>query len=226
MNFFSHFYFDQDPNSPSYNFGLLAPDLLRNFTPNLYDKALVSHPQETMDIERGCLQHLNRDKDFHNSVFFNEVYQELRNPVRNVFIDTQIPRFWFGIHIMIEMWLDRLLIAKNPKQLKDFYHMLDKAKNDIPAFLDRINHQDPETFITRYGRFIESRYLEKYTIDLSILYGLNQVFKSTRIMSDSWTKQQEQRLLDLIPLIDHVIDQRLYLLPFKKGFHDMDKPSK
>ena len=226
MNFFSHFYFDQDPNSPSYNFGLLAPDLLRNFTPNLYDKALVSHPQETMDIERGCLQHLIRDKDFHDSVFFNEVYQELRDPIRNVFMDSKIPRFWFGIHIMIEMWLDRLLIAKNPKQLKDFYHMLDKAKNDIPAFLDRINHQDPETFITRYGRFIESRYLEKYTIDESILYGLNQVFKSTKVISDTWTEQQEQHLLELIPVIDHAIDKRLFLLPIKIGSDEMGKPSK
>lgn len=226
MNFFSHFFFDQDPSSPAYNFGLIAPDLLRNFTPNQYNKTLVSKPKEKLDIERGCLQHLIRDQDFHNSAFFEEVYQELRNPVRNVFIDTQIPRFWFGIHIIIEMWLDRLLVMKNLNQLEYFYHMLDHAKKDLPAFLDRISHQDPETFMIRFDRFIESRYLAKYPIDLSILYGLNQVFKSTRILSNSWTKQQEQRLLDLIPVIDQIIDQRLYLLPFNKGFQDMDKPSK
>ncbi len=226
MNFFSHFLFDQDPSSPAYNFGLIAPDLLRNFTPNQYNKTLVSKPKEKLDIERGCLQHLIRDQDFHNSAFFEEVYQELRNPVRNVFIDTQIPRFWFGIHIIIEMWLDRLLVMKNLNQLEHFYHMLDHARKDLPAFLDRISHQDPETFMIRFDRFIESRYLAKYPIDLSILYGLNQVFKSTRILNNSWTKQQEQRLLELIPVIDQIIDQRLYLLPFNKGFHDMDKPSK
>jgi len=226
VNFFSHFFFDQDPSSPAYNFGLIAPDLLRNFTPNQYNKTLVSKPKEKLDIERGCLQHLIRDQDFHNSAFFEEVYQELRNPVRNVFIDTQIPRFWFGIHIIIEMWLDRRLVMKNLNQLEHSYHMLDHARKDLPAFLDRISHQDPETFMIRFDRFIESRYLAKYPIDLSILYGLNQVFKSTRILSNSWTKQQEQSLLDLIPVIDQIIDQRLYLLPFNKGFHDMDKPSK
>lgn len=215
MNLFSHFFFDQDPNSPAYNFGLLAPDLLRNFTPNQYNKTLVSHPQETLDIERGCLQHLIRDKDFHNSAFFEEVYQELRNPVRNVFIDTKIPRFWFGIHIMIEMWLDRLLIMKNPNQLENFYRILDHAKKDIPAFLDRINHEDPETFMIRFDRFIESRYLEKYPIDLSILFGLNQVFKSTKVINETWTKHQEHHLLELIPVIDRALESRLILLPFK-----------
>jgi hypothetical protein len=215
VNLFSHFFFDQDPNSPAYNFGLLAPDLLRNFTPNQYNKTLVSHPQETLDIERGCLQHLIRDKDFHNSAFFEEVYQELRNPVRNVFIDTKIPRFWFGIHIMIEMWLDRLLIMKNPNQLENFYRILDHAKKDIPAFLDRINHEDPETFMIRFDRFIESRYLEKYPIDLSILFGLNQVFKSTKVINETWTKHQEHHLLELIPVIDRALESRLILLPFK-----------
>jgi hypothetical protein len=216
VNFFSHFYFDQDPNSPAYNFGLLAPDLLRNFTHNQYNKTLISHPQQKLDIERGCLQHLMRDKEFHNSIFFKEVYQELRDPIRNVFMDTKIPRFWFGIHIMIEMWLDRLLIAKNPSQLERFYHVMDNAKKAIPGFLDRIGHKDPEVFMIRFDRFVGSRYLEKYPIDVSILYGLNQVFKSTKIISDNWTKPQELRLLEVIPIIDKAIDKRLSLIPFRK----------
>ena len=129
MNFFSHFMVDHQIHRPNFNVGLIAPDLLRNFTPKHCKFDFVDFQQQTSnhahpnnpalhDFFSGCLQHIERDKEFHQSPFFQEAYQTLRESWRNTCLEFNIPKYWFSLHVLIEMMLDKYFIDNNLEKLE------------------------------------------------------------------------------------------------------------
>jgi hypothetical protein len=84
VNFFGHYHLDHISNNPKHNFGIITPDLLRNFTPNLYDKNLLHHLKDS-DWQAGVIKHFERDKQFHQSVFFKETYNDCHEITKNTF---------------------------------------------------------------------------------------------------------------------------------------------
>lgn len=212
MNFFSHYFFDNVGKNPAYSFGLIAPDLLRNFTKNQYHKKGLTHPTILGEIEKGCLQHMERDKSFHQSKFFETTYNDLRSSFQSTCEKFGIPRFWFGLHVLIELWLDRILINRYPNTLIEFYEDLNSVQTELKEFLNRIDHNNPALFMSRYQQFCINQYLRKYTHNESIFYGLNQIYKSTGAHRTDWSEDQKSGLLNLVNEFDEAITKNLHLI--------------
>ncbi len=212
MNFFAHYYFDKIDNNPIHTFGLLTPDLLRNFTPNDFDKKLLIHPNNHEIWQLGISKHFLRDKDFHNSEFFKLTYNECHDTIRETFKECEIRRFWFALHVIIEMILDKVLIQQNKKELDLFYSELAISIDHIPSLLLQINHQNTDLFIARMNRFIESKYLEKYLENEGIVYGLNRIFNQVGADKTDWTETQFSKLTSLVTYIEIRVEKNLNLL--------------
>ena len=195
VNFFSHYYFDKLENNPIHNFGLLTPDLLRNFTPNLYDKKKIHLETLAEDWKMGIHQHISRDQSFHNSEFFKAVYNESHESVKSCFQTLGIPRYWFALHVWIEMLLDKVLIQENTEELHQFYDELNQIKNHIPDLLQQIDHQNIEQFQHRMNRFLESKYLFHYKEHSGIIYGLNRVYIQVKASTVEWNSDQRDALI-------------------------------
>ena len=212
MNFFAHYYFDHKPSKPIYNFGLLTPDLLRNFTPNDYNKHLLVHPTQHSPWFEGISQHINRDKSFHHSPFFDAVYKNCRENCKSVFEICKIPRFWFALHVVIEMILDKVLIQQDNEKLSQFYLELETVKPELPVLLGQIEHQNIPLFEQRFDRFLESKYLYKYQESHGIIYGLNRVFIQVGASNREWNETQYLQLTHLVNHIEREIELHLNLL--------------
>lgn len=218
MNYFSHYFFDHRPDSSEFNFGLLAPDLLRNYSKDSYNKSKVAHSSSIynklintpnssitlLDFFKGMKTHLDRDKTFHHSTFFENVYQEIHPKIESAFKRTLIPRFWFALHILIEMQLDQFLILSYPEKLKAFYDNLSQlSESTILKMLQAVDHQNPTKFINGFNRFLEVKYLQKYSDHSGIIYGLNRIYQQVGIQKEEWTKEQYDIL---VPVLIQIAD--------------------
>jgi len=208
VNFFGHYHLDHIPNNPKHNFGIITPDLLRNFTPNLYDKHLLHHLKDS-DWQSGVIKHFERDKYFHQSIFFKETYHACHEITKNTFQKNKIPRFYFGLHVLIEMILDKVLISQDENKLQEFYEQLKLCKDEIPRLLEQVNHQNKNLFLERYLRFLESKYLFKYLDSSGIVYGLNRVYIQVNAYHFDWNIEQKNELEALVPIIESVIQQNI-----------------
>ncbi len=208
MNFFGHYYLDNIPNNPKHNFGILTPDLLRNFTANLYDKKLLHHLCDS-DWQSGVLKHFERDKIFHQSIFFEDTYQVCHEITKNIFQKTNIPRFYFALHVLIEMILDKILISQDQNKLHEFYEQLELCKSEIPGLLKQINHQNPNLFLEKYNLFLESKYLFKYLNESGIVYGLNRIYNQVNAYKFDWNEEQKVELEKLVLVIQFAIQNNI-----------------
>jgi hypothetical protein len=208
VNFFGHYYLDNLPNNPKHNFGILTPDLLRNFTPNLYDKNLLHHLKDS-DWQSGVIKHFERDKIFHQSIFFEDTYQSCHEITKNLFQKTNIPRFYFALHVLIEMILDKILISQDQNKLHEFYEQLELCKSEIPRLLKQINHQNPNLFLEKYNLFLESKYLFKYLNESGIVYGLNRIYNQVNAYKFDWNEEQKVELEKLVLVIQFAIQNNI-----------------
>lgn len=213
VNFFGHYHLDHIPNNPKHNFGILTPDLLRNFTPNLYDKNLLNQLKDS-DWQKGVIKHFERDKHFHQSIFFKATYQSCHEITKSTFQKIKIPRFYFALHVLIEMILDKILINQDQTKLHEFYEQLELCQNEIPNLLEQINHQNPNLFLERYNRFLESKYLFKYLKNTEIVYGLNRIYIQVNAYQLEWNEIQKIELENLVPTIESAIQENITKLNF------------
>ncbi len=212
MNFFSHYYFDKQENNPIHNFGLLTPDLLRNFTPNQYNKKKLNELNSDSDWHIGIQKHFSRDNNFHKSAFFNSVYNDCHAESKRVFQNLEIPRFWFGLHVWIEMLLDKVLIQKNPSELIQFYTELELVDKQLDSLLKQIDHLNFTEFRMRFARFMESQYLFHYQEHSGIIYGLNRVFIQVKALNQEWSNFQKDALIELSMKIETRVQNHLKLI--------------
>lgn len=212
VNFFSHFHFDQLENNPIHNFGLLTPDLLRNFTPNQYNKKKLNELNTQLDWYVGIQKHFNRDNNFHQSKFFDSVYTDCHSTTKILFQNLEIPRFWFALHVWIEMLLDKVLIQKNPSELSKFYAELELVSIHLEPLLSQIDHTNIQDFQLRFNRFLESQYLFHYQEHSGIIYGLNRVFIQVKAENKEWTDFQKDNLINLSIKIEESVMKYLNLL--------------
>ncbi|MFM1898689.1 MAG: hypothetical protein RL577_929 [Bacteroidota bacterium] len=186
MNFLGHFVLDHQEGQSLYNAGLLGPDLIRNaskgqFKPNWKDEI---HP---IDWHRGARQHLQRDAWFHQHPFFHILYSENRDSVRQAFESVQIPRFYFGLHVAIEMSLDKALLTLYPNAAQRMYSDLEKA---FPQIAQWLTEQEFPQAIAGVERFIDSRYIERYQANSDLAYGLMRVYMQTGASQQEWSAKQ------------------------------------
>jgi hypothetical protein len=226
MNFFSHFLVDHHPHKPAYNVALIMPDLLRNFTPksckfHFHDSltALKSTPnadQDLVDFFQGCLQHIARDKTFHASHFFENSYQFLRNDWKNICQTFDIPKYWFSLHVLIEIMLDKHYIDNNLQKLTLFYHQLKTERQIVDKALKYLQHPNPNLFFERYDRFCEVQYLFHYQQIDRIAFALHRIFMQVNIPTQ-WYENHEA---EIVKEITHLYGRWENALP-TLGLHEI-----
>lgn len=208
MNFFSHFMVDHQIHKPSYNVALIAPDLLRNFTPkhckfpfSTYREMCApegSNPNPNLfDFFTGCLQHIQRDKQFHQSEFFQNTYQLLRDPWRETCLNYDIPKYWFSIHVLVEMMLDKYFIDNNLEKLHLFYNQLSSERNTYEKALNFMSHPTPDLFLERYSNFCEKQYLFHYQEFGRIAFALHKVYQQVGLPTQ-WYDENETHIVEKI----------------------------
>ena len=208
MNFFSHFLIDHKAESPSYNVALVMPDLLRNFTPKSckfnfeakrLDMTLSDRPSLT-NFFSGCIQHIERDKAFHQSNFFEKSYASIRDEWKSTCLKFNIPKYWFSLHVLIEIMLDKYFIDNNIEKLHLFYHQLKSERNTVQDALEILDHPQPNLFLERYDRFCQSQYLFHYQDINRVAYTLHRIYAQIGLNIE-WYEQHEPNIVEDIKSI-------------------------
>ena len=202
LNYFAHYYFDHLPGEAHHNLGLLTPDFVRNFLPGRRlqpDKYRGSGHPETEALHQGTLKHVQRDKQFHQSVFFKEVTPDIGALIKPVFVEHQLPRAWFAAHLIAELMIDRILIKQEPDMIARFYTELAQTEPlVINAYFDALNLDGADAFGQRLQRFCELRYLMQYVHNPAFAFSLSRIYMYAGV-SVEWTEKQSagvQSVLD------------------------------
>ena len=217
MNFFSHYFIDHKPGNPAYNAALVMPDLLRNFTPKSckfhFHEALVkaqSSPfADTKQIHffQGCMQHIARDKAFHASPFFQNCYNHLRDDWKSICKAYDIPKYWFSLHVLIEIMLDKYYIDNNLEKLTLFYSDLNSARNTVENALTFLDHPNTSQFFERYDRFCEVQYLFHYQQIDRIAFALHRIFIQVGLPTHWYESHEALIVSDISQLYEQWVEK-------------------
>jgi len=179
MNFLSHFYFDRNTPDANIVLGTILPDLLKNA-----NKSWNAHPEKQIELFdksgldkllKGWKRHLQVDRFFHSSDFFNSKTQELKQLLIPILTDSPV-RPSFLAHIGVELLLDHLLIEQQKIAISSFYESLEAVReDDLKDFLQKCNIDDTDLFFKFFNGFKSSRYLLSYQKLENISYALQRI---------------------------------------------------
>lgn len=181
MNYLSHFYFDTISEDSYYVMGIALPDLskMANRTWNLHPHKHVEKFEDNpilKSIHSGWERHVQVDGLFHNSNYFKENADFIRDKIKKIHnIHPKIRPFVLG-HIGLELLLDAVLLRKGIIDLKKYYTHLKKVDPTIINNFLRLNGINPENrFEMVLSRFIEVQYLASYNNNENLSYGLKRI---------------------------------------------------
>jgi hypothetical protein len=180
MNYLSHYYILREYEHPAFANGKIIPDLLRIFGPDhkIRKARNIEDPEGAGEwMMKGAYVHLESDRLFHDSDYFERESQRLKEELR---AGSSIRKYrYFYAHILLEMLLDRLLVKKYPELGQRFYDDLEQIEErDIQAFFElKPIAVDANEFMQVLSRFRKSRYLFEYAYDPGFLYAFSRILK-------------------------------------------------
>lgn len=212
MNFFSHYFLDHQEGNVWYNFGLIYPDLFRDLY-KLREPAILfnnenfdSTEEDFKNFSKGIKMHLQRDAIFHPSLFFSDLQMQVKSVLVQHLNIKDIPRYWFFIHALTEMFIDRKLVSIYRSEAIQMYTEIELCVKQFNSkgdwFKEKTNF---EVFMSR---------MQKISIDKHIFaYTNNEMFLSTL-----WWIYKKAGLKILSSSIKSEIDLKL-----NEALHDLDK---
>jgi len=181
MNFLSHYYLDAEDDRPYYVFGIIIPDLLKNFNRRWKVK---KNPQEyeqieLQQIEEGIARHIDVDAHFHNSDFFKENTLFISDTLKKNEIDSMAKHTYFLAHVILELMIDRLLVKNYPNICEQFYAILNRVeKSNIDLYLNYSNFvQEMNDFSSFFEKFKTSKYIFHYANNENLIFALNKIIE-------------------------------------------------
>lgn len=204
MNFLAHYYFDHQKGNAEFNFGLLLPDLVRNFIPgarlHFVSSELTTDLEES--IREGCVRHISSDKIFHNWMGFHNMMDLVTREIRQT--DSAIQKDWFIAHILVELAIDQFLAKQNGELANGLYKDYERLNlRSVKGFLRQNEIDNFEQFMVGFNRFMEVRYLEKYDQTESILYALERI--CTKVKLTPFNEHQK----DVLATIVHDLQEQM-----------------
>lgn len=201
MNFLSHYYFDQNATDPHLVLGAVLPDLIKNAnkTWNLHPEKKqeqFSASEKLQSILNGWQRHLAIDRYFHNSSFFKEHTQSLKEMLQPA-MQSSPARPSFVAHISLELLLDNLLITEKTIDVAQFYtHLQSSDRITIIHFLELNAISDADRFLRFFDQFLEANYLHSYREASHIMYALNRI--CMRIWENPLSENQQEELKQIL----------------------------
>lgn len=186
------------------------PDFVRNFMKGSRLKPAPihsAHPEDLQFLHEGTMKHFSRDSRFHASQVFEKLNKQLIAPMKPVFENAGIPRYWWGAHVLAEMMLDRVLMKQHPEQMLDFYRDLDTVQlQTVSDYLEMAGLTEHNPFFERLNRFRELRYLLRYVEDETLVYSLGRVYQYAGV-SPEWDARQSRLVTAIIPELELEVEK-------------------
>lgn len=181
MNYISHYYTDNDPANPYFNFGLMLPDMLgtvhRGWKP-MTGKEYHFASDKALHIWQGFQRHLLADSIFHNTDFFYSQTRYIRNVLETGGLVQPGLRLFFVAHVLLEMMLDRLIIKTHPEIPNRFYNDLETVEDSaLESFFSGMQSPLPERLFHMLSRFKEHKYLYSYVDNERLFFALNRIME-------------------------------------------------
>lgn len=216
MNFLSHYFIHRQHANPYFTLGKILPDMLRQFGPTnkLRNAANPVSPSRDMEwLEKGVHVHLETDRLFHRSPFFDAKSNRIKHLLRQEHIFRKFRYFY--AHLLLELIIDRLLIINHRKAANLFYHHLDTVqKATISAYFRYKGLSINEgKFFQHLKRFTDSQYLYNYLQNEGLVFALERTAHLAGL--PLFEKSDKSKLINNIDYLEATIETN-YLSIFKK----------
>ena len=191
LNFLSHYFIHHKIDNPYFNLGLILPDLARGSIKK-YRELNDDFSINQRNLFNGCLAHLEDDKKFHSSHFFETGTAICLDAIKSNADLKNIERKWFLGHILFEMMMDRLLIRHYHGIGKQFYADLNLI--DIPeldGFLKKQGLVETDRMCRMFHYFREASYILNYTDNNLFGYSLSRVMMRAGLPEISFHERRD-----------------------------------
>jgi len=166
MNLLSHFV-SASHLPENGQLGSVLPDLLRLFTRRPRIQSVMAlwqnngHSPEMGEIVLGVDYHHHVDSLFHKAPLFTVHARALREAMEQADDTPGLKRF-FAAHILLEIYLDHLLLIAKPDRSHKFYNLIADSDHLVP-FVAHHPDIDSERFSGFVDVILEDRFWEDYT---------------------------------------------------------------
>jgi hypothetical protein len=199
LNFLSHYFIHHKIDNHYFNLGLILPDLARGSIKKfkeLNGDFSINHEQ----MLNGCFAHLEDDKKFHSSNFFETGTSICIDAIKSNADLKNIERKWFLGHILFEMMMDRLLIRHYHGIGKQFYADLNLIDiSELDSFFKNQGLLETERLCRMFNHFREAGYILNYTDNNLFGYSLTRVMMRAGLPEISFHERRDllKSVLDL-----------------------------
>ena len=182
MNYFAHG--RRFVDDPYFLAGTAVPDWLNVVDRRLRVRAgqarlhVDSSNERIARVAAGIVQHCDDDQWFHGTRAFAELSLELCQMLRDRLPADDGFRPHFLGHILVEILLDAVLIAHEPRRLDEYYAAFDNLDGQsVEDAVSAISPRPATNLATFIGLFSRERFLFDYLDDGKLLFRLNQVMR-------------------------------------------------
>lgn len=162
MNFLAHFLLTDEADPPEYQLGTLLPDIAKRAGIVVKPGDLAENREIFQALSYGMALHWKADRIFHNSTLF-KTGVSLWKEVLLGRISPQINKTFFLYHLLLEMWMDKLLMTRYPQADVLMYKRLETVDAGLLARFTSICFGDREGKIVRaFQGFMKRRFVSHY----------------------------------------------------------------
>ena len=168
----------------------------------------------------GITQHHRDDAWFHETRAFAELSWQLTVAARDALsVDDGFRPSFLG-HILVEILLDAVLIAREPEELEVYYRALEAIDPAIVhAAVARIGGREAQRLDQLIPRFCRERFLCDYADDARLVYRLNQVMRRVKLppLPDEFARLLPQARRDVEARAEELLAERATPSPSGTG---------
>lgn len=182
MNLVSHFTCARGA-SAAVRLGSMLPDLLSLYGRKVRPLPLVQRWDGETDrlpgaegLVRGILFHHEVDSHFHRAPLFREGQAALQSRLLAASRAPGLKRF-FPAHVLLEMYLDHLLIRRFPHLPSEVATTLVEGRGLMEAFIARHPAVDPSAFRRFLQRVSDDRFWEDYREHAGMFHRMNRILQ-------------------------------------------------
>ncbi|MFN0202459.1 MAG: hypothetical protein ACKVTZ_13120 [Bacteroidia bacterium] len=191
----SHYFLDQQIENHHFILGVCSPDLISIFNREVRFKARKIEAQHLSSTDyaflQGVLRHFEVDAVFHSCQFFEEETQFISLQLKEIFGDVARRRF-FVAHILLELLIDKILIAQNPNLVDDFYLRFEKI--GIPPLVqmsEALALMPLPSYDNFLEKFLSNQYLYHYSEAEYICFVLKRLLHRVHIEDNHYIDTPE-----------------------------------
>lgn len=189
MNFIAHFYMDRHVADDLFFVGVSTPDWVSIFDRSIRVKEnrmplIMENDASRAELSfyNGVLRHLEVDRVFHSSAFFEEETRIIGDLFKQYFPNGEVQRSFFVAHVMFELVLDKVLIQADPSLLPAYYqHLSNCHLREICRLTEWITRTPMPGYDGFVKKFIKRKFLYKYTDCEHLIYVLRRLLERVGI---------------------------------------------